>query len=92
MAETLQAHKVLLECLFDQSDGLAGSTHFIKAFNCNNLWHEWFLTGDGLLGGKNRVGVTHTHTHTLYTVTNKDMAHHTLPVNCLEIFIVETMT
>lgn len=28
-----------------------------------------------------------THTHTLYTVTNKDMAHHTLCVNCLEVFI-----
>lgn len=39
---------------------------------------------------------THTHgmtqTHTYYTVTNKDMALNTLPVNCLEIFIAETLT
>ena len=50
----------------------------------------------GLLGGKNWVGVshtdTHTHRHTLYIVTNKDRAHHTLPNNCQGIFIVETMT
>lgn len=49
MAETLQAHKEPLECLFDQSDHLAAS----NAFNCNNLWHEWFHTGKGLLSGKN---------------------------------------
>lgn len=40
MADFLRAHKVQLECLFDQSDHLAGSTRFIRAFNCNNLWHE----------------------------------------------------
>lgn len=53
MAETLQARKKLLECLFDQSDNLAASTYFTNAFNCNNLWHEWFHTRKGLLSGKN---------------------------------------
>lgn len=57
MVEALRAHKVQLERLFGQSELLAGSSHFIIAFNSNNLWHERFLTGWGLVSGKNEVGV-----------------------------------
>lgn len=58
----------------------------------------WVISNwKGLVGGKKWVGVswmrTHrAHTQALYTVTIKHTAHHTLPGNCLDIFIVETLT
>lgn len=58
----------------------------------------WVISNwKGLVGGKKWVGVsrmrTHrAHTQALYTVTIKHTAHHTLPGNCLDIFIAETLT